>query len=176
MESANRGDWRWLEGTYWYCAAACMPALRSQPGNAFEWVVDQTVWYVSGYRDGYFWGVSSTLLTPVGQEPDPAGKTDMTFFASITPQGAAHVTFVPSAGPTTVGTGRVTDWQGIPGFEMQMSSGPSASLVVHWAYMLPVTPDDPEWTDLPGAGVSVEYMVGGIEPPAPVRTSSEEPT
>jgi hypothetical protein len=33
---------------------------------------------------------------------------------------------------------------------MQMSSGSAGASVTHWAYMLPVTPDDPEWNALPG--------------------------
>lgn len=49
-----------------------------------------------------------------------------------------------------------------------MSSGSGVSLTVHWAYIIQVTQDDPEWECLPGAGVSVEAMVGYIEPPQPV--------
>jgi hypothetical protein len=37
--------------------------------------------------------------------------------------------------------------------------------------MLQVTPEDPEWNDLPGAGVSVPEMVGGIEPPQPTLSA-----
>ena len=168
MTAATRIDWRWLEGTYWYCPADCMPALRGEGTSAFGWVIDQTVWFISGSRDGYFWGVASALLTKAGEDPDPAAKTDMTFLASLTPEGQVQVTFIRSVASTTVGTGRVTDHQGKPSFEMQMASGPGAVLTVHWAYMMQVCPDDPEWTCLPGAGVSVEYMVGGIEPPEPV--------
>lgn len=167
MSTGTRGDWRWLEGTYWYCEADCMPALRTRGTTAFEWVVDQTVWHVTGYRDGYFWGVASVLLTPAGEPPDASRKTDMTFFASVTPQGQVHVSFVTSARATTTGTGRITTRGGRTVFEMQMASGPGAALVLHWAYMAQVTPADPAWTHLPGAGVSVEEMVGGITPPEP---------
>ena len=164
----KRSDWKWLEGTYWYCAADCMPALQGQGTHSFRWVIDQTVWSITGYRDGYFWGVASVLLTVAGETPYPDGKTDMTFLASITPEGQVVITFIRSAVATTIGTGRGTVHQEKPSFEMQMSSGPGAAPTVHWAYMMQVRPGDPEWTCLPGAGVSVEFMVGDIEPPAPV--------
>lgn len=167
IASENRSDWKWLAGTYWYCPAQCMPAIQSQRNNTFQWINDQTVWYISGCKDGYFWGVSSTLLTPFGEEPDATNKTDMTFFASITPSGQVHITFVSSARSTTIGTGLMTTYQDEPSFEMQMSSGPGVPLVVHWAYMLQIEPGDPEWMSLPGAGVSVETMVGGLEAPEP---------
>lgn len=167
MTVTDRRDWAWLEDTYWYCPASDMPAIRTQPGNTFAAVIDQTVWRISGYRDGYFWGVASTLLTPAGETPDPSGKSDSTFFASITPDGRVHVTFVRSAVSTTVGTGVVRVDGSRAWFSMQMSSGPGNALVVHWAQMLPVMPGDYAWSDLPGAGISVPQMVGDIPLPQP---------
>lgn len=167
------GDWSWLEGTYWYCPAECMPAIQAQRDNTFVWTLDQTVWYVSGYEGGYFWGTTSALITPVGDEPDPSSKMDSTFFASVTPEGQVFITFVQSAVSTTTGIGRMTSYRGEPSFAMQMSSGPGVALLTHWAYMLQVTPADPEWESLPGAGISVEEMVGCIEPPEPVPPEGE---
>lgn len=169
--SANRSDWKWLQGTYWYCPAECMPAIQGRPKNTFRWIIDQTVWHITGYEGGYFWGVASVLLTPMGDQPDPSSKSDMTFLASITPQGQVHITFLQSALSTTIGTGCMTVHRGQQSFEMQMSSGPTVALVVHWAYMMQVEPGDPQWEKLPGAGVSVEAMVGDIEPPEPVSGS-----
>ena len=159
-----RSDYAWLAGTYWYCPAPCMPALRTLPGNRFERVVDQTVWAIAGYADGYFWGVASALVTPAGSTPDPSAKNDMTLFASVTPQGQVHITFVHGDGSATIGTGVVTT-DGEPRFEMQMSSGAGPVLVVHWAYMQRIERDDPQWHRLPGAGVSVDAMVGDIAVP-----------
>lgn len=169
--TANRSDWKWLDDTYWYCPATCMPAIQNQRNNTFQWVIDQTVWHITGYKDGYFWGAGAVLLTPLGEEPNADDTTDMTFFGSITPEGQVHITFMQSAVSTTVGTGRMTTYQGKPSFEMQMSSGPARALVVHWAYMLQIAPGDPEWTDLPGAGVSVEEMLGEQDPPEPESAS-----
>jgi hypothetical protein len=161
-----RGDWKWLEGTYWYCPAECLRAIRSQRRNAFDWYLDQTVWNITGYEGGYFWGVASVLLTPDGEEPNAEHKTDSTFLASITPAGQVHITFITGVS-TTIGAGELTTHRGAPSFAMQMSTGPSSAMVVHWAYMLQVKPGDPEWNKLPGAEISVEAMVGDIEAPNP---------
>ena len=42
--------------------------------------------------------------------------------------------------------------------EMQMSTG-SSTRVAHWAYMVPVTPEDPAWSSLPGVEISVPEIV-----------------
>ncbi|UXI67057.1 hypothetical protein [Tahibacter amnicola] len=168
MTHATRQDWSWLRNTFWYCPAPDMLALQTQSESTFAWVVDQTVWHITGYRDGYFWGVASTLLTPMGETPDASGKNDSTFYASITPEGRVHITFVRSALSTTVGTGTVATDGDAASFVMQMSSGPGSSLVVHWARMALVQPGDPAWVRLPGAGVSVPDMVGDIAAPTPV--------
>lgn len=165
-----RKDWSWLEGTYWFCPEICMPAIQTQPDNTFKWVIDQTVWQISGCQDGYFWGAGAVLLTDFSKEPNAAEKTAMTFFGSITSDGRVHITFISSKVTTTVATGRMTEFQGKPSFEMQMSSGPNMELAVHWAYMLQIGPGDPQWDNLPGAGVSVDELLSGTEPPKPKHT------
>lgn len=177
MTPIPRPDRSWLAGTCWYCPAPDMPAIRTQSPESFEWVVDQTVWRITGCADGYFWGVASTLLTAAGDTPDPSQKNDSTFFASITPEGAVHITFVRSAASTTVGTGCLRGDGGSARFVMQMSSGPGSALVVHWAQMLQVAPGDPEWECLPGAGISVPAMVDGIAAPqcAPEQPPRQRP-
>lgn len=155
----------WLAGTYWYCAAETVPALRTQSRDSLQAVMDQTVWFVSGARQGYFWGVGSGLITALGETPDLAGKSDFTFYGSLTPDGRVHITFFVTGG-STIGTGILVGHQGRIAFEMQMSSGPTSCMVVHWAYMLQVQPGDPAWDRLPGTnGASVEDMVGGLTPP-----------
>ncbi|HSX59835.1 MAG TPA: hypothetical protein VLF18_06520 [Tahibacter sp.] len=74
MTPTPRPAREWLRDTYWYCPAADMPALRTEATGVFAWVVDQTVWHVTGGADGYFWGVASTLLTPAGDTPDASQK------------------------------------------------------------------------------------------------------
>lgn len=158
-------DVAWLIGTYWYCAAETVPAIRTQSRTSLEAVQDQTVWWITGARHGYFWGAGSALVTPAGQVPDVAQKGDFTFYGSITPDGRVHITFFLPAG-STVGTGILVVHHGQVAFEMQMSSGNPNSLVVHWAYMLQVTSSDPAWNDLPGTqGATMEDLLVGLEAP-----------
>lgn len=165
MAATARCERDWLAGTYWYCPAPDMPALQTQTTDTFAWVIDQTVWQIGGCRDGYFWGVASTLLTTAGAVPDPSQKSDSTFYASITPEGAVHVTFVRSAASTTIGLGRLSGEGPHARFVMQMSSGPGSALVVHWAQMRQVSPGDAAWEDLPGTGTSVPAMLEGTQMP-----------
>lgn len=170
---ANRTDWNWLADTYWYCARECTPAIQKLPDNEFKWVIDQTVWHITGYRDGYFWGVASALLSRPGSDTPSAAemkqKSNMTFYASVTPQGQVHITFIQEQDgntSTTIGLGEMTERQNQTAFEMQMSSGSGEILTAHWAYMLQVTPEDPEWKELPGANLSVPEMLHGTEAPS----------
>ena len=158
-------DVAWLVGTYWYCAAETVPAIRTQSRTSLEAVQDQTVWWITGARYGYFWGAGSALITPAGQVPDVASKGDFTFYGSITPDGRVHITFFLPGG-STVGTGILVGHAGRVAFEMQMSSGNPNSLVVHWAFMLQVAPGDPVWNSLPGTnGASVDDMISDLEEP-----------
>jgi len=165
MTLTARPDRHWLAGSYWYCPAPDMPALQTRSTDVFLWAIDQTVWQVGGYRDGYFWGAASTVLTPAGATPDPSQRSLATFFASITPEGDVHVTFVRSAASTTLGIGRLQGEGANARFVMQMSSGPGTALVVHWAQMRPIAPGDAAWDDLPGAGISVPAMLEGAAMP-----------
>jgi hypothetical protein len=162
-----------LAGTYWYCAAETVPAIRTQREDSLQAVMDQTVWFVSGSSHGYFWGVGSGLITVLGETPDLAGKSDFTFYGSLTPDGRVHITFFVTGG-STIGTGILVDHHGRIAFEMQMSSGPKGCMVVHWAYMLQVQPGDQAWESLPGTnGASVEDMVGGLTPPQLLEPANE---
>ena len=176
--SPTPAAWDWLADTYWYVPPASLPALRlDNDTGALGWMVDQTVWHITGYADGYLWGVSATLLWPAGEAPPARGPranpVPFTLLGSITPEGRAYFTFVPQVpgAATTVGVGRAVPRGGGWSLEMQMSTGSDVTL--HWAYMLPVTPADPEWDSLPGAGISVTQMLEGCEvPQAPPSVSS----
>jgi hypothetical protein len=168
---ADPSTWSRLENTYWCVPPESLPALRfDQDGNTLTWRVDQTVWHITGYRDGYFWGVCGALMRDAG-EPAPergpgAQPQGFTMLGSITPEGQVHLTFIPvSRGPDTLGIGRVVLHGAEPSFEMQMSTGSGAQTNAHWAYMVPVRPDDPSWHSLPGIGLSVPEMLEGLEPP-----------
>ena len=169
----NPSDWAWLENTYWYVRAENLPALQFDPDNqTLTWVVDQTVWHISGYREGYFWGVSATVVQQAGEpEPKLRGRPHpvcFTMLGTITPEGRVHLTFLidqaASAGSATIGIGCAVERQGNWSLEMQMSSG-NRKRTAHWAYMTQTQPGDPSWESLPGVGISVAEMLQGCESP-----------
>lgn len=48
-------DWRWLNGTTWYVPSSGLPAyVYTPPNNTLTPVQDQTVYTITGYRNGYF--------------------------------------------------------------------------------------------------------------------------
>src|SRR4051812_25873804 len=98
----DRRDWSWLSGTYWCVPPGDLPALQLDPDDAtLSWVVDQTAWHITGYRSGYFWGVSATLLHEPGAEAPRRGPgsspVSFTMLGTITAEGRIHLTFIPAA-------------------------------------------------------------------------------
>jgi hypothetical protein len=172
---ATRLDWAWLADTYWIVPTADLPAMQMDPkDDAVTWIVDQTVWHFQGVRTGYVWGYGVAMLrAPTPENPGP-GEADttqcLTILGTITPDGAVHLTFVPTVARrstlATVGTGRI--WTQIapgqptpePTFEMQMSTG-SRDRTAHWAPMIQVEASDPWWTALPGFPLGVEEALEG---------------
>lgn len=170
-------DWSWLENTYWYVPRRYLPALQLDPDtNTLAWAVDQTVWHITGYRTGYFWGVSATMLRQAGDVASGGSGAQPVCFrmlGSITPEGRVHVTFVPGASASsrsaTIGIGAATRHDDGWRLTMQMSSGNNV-LTAHWAEMTQVRPGDPSWERLPGIDVPVPKMLVGCPPPRLERT------
>jgi len=169
----DQSAWKWLEGTYWVVPPENLTALRLDPAeSSLAWVVDQTVWNITGYRNGYFWGVSATLFRDSREEIPQRGPgsqpVGFAMLGSITPEGRVYLSFVPSVASSsrsvTIGIGRAVPHQDTWSLEMQMSSG-SQELTAHWAYMVRVQPGDPSWDSVPGIGLSVPQMLEGLEPP-----------
>lgn len=167
---SDSSTWSWLADTHWCVPPASLPALRLDHDDALTWRVDQTVWHITGYREGYFWGVSATLLRDAGGEASERGPGSQplgfTMLGSITPEGRVYLTFIPdSGGSSTIGIGRAVPHGSGWSLEMQMSTGSSAQTTAHWAYMVRVRPGDPNWDSLPGFGLSVPEMLAGLKPP-----------
>jgi hypothetical protein len=168
--AAVPSDWNWLADTYWCVPIESLPALRFDPSeNTLAWVVDQTVWHVTGYRDGYFWGVSVTLLRDAGEELPQRGPGSkpmiFSMLGSITPEGRVYLTFLSNlSGSATIGIGRAVPHGHGWSLEMQMSSG-DKNRTSHWAYMVQTRPGEPSWDPLPGIGLSVPQMLEGTEAP-----------
>jgi hypothetical protein len=165
--------WSWLAGTYWYVPPANLPAILYSPSDqTILPQADQTVFQITGYRNGYFWGVVVTQLGSM--EP-----TTSSMIGSITPQGSVLLNFTQadgSSGPAiTQGIGRMRVKYGGWTMENQMFTSPSDQLQVgHWAYMVRTRPGLPSWESLPGVGVSVPEFLGGSagQGPQPVTATA----
>ncbi len=171
----DRARFRWLVDSYWYVQTPDLPALRFDPDSGqLDWLVDQTVWHIQGYTNGYFWGVTAALLYEAGSEVPKHGlrarRRHATMLGTVTPEGRVHITLLQGsdAASAVVGIGTLTEHQGVPSFEMQMSTGQD-SRVLHWAYMLPVKEGEPSWESLPGVHMSVPEFLKDATSPKPPR-------
>ena len=173
--TAKNEDLQWLVDTYWYCPTECLPALNLNASNTLSWLLEQAVWHITGAQDGYFWGVAAVLLTPPDEDADLEDRQKTTMIGSVTPTGEVLLTFSIQKEGRILGSfsapGRLRELEGQMVFEMQVGAGITPSMTFHWANMLAITPDDPEWQALPGTEYgdgqyySVTDMVGDIDAP-----------
>jgi hypothetical protein len=151
-------DWNWLNGTTWYVPKSGLPAYIYAPSQSqLIPIQDQTVYTITGYRNGYFWGRTAAKLG----DNDVSCKS---LVGSVTPEGNIYLTFtdypyVDGSSTTTIGIGNMVmkgrQWT----MANQMSTGSSAAQIGHWAYMLQTRPGSASWYSLPGVGMSVpEFM------------------
>lgn len=149
--------WQWLADTFWYVPASNLPALLlDAETEVLVPISDQTVFHITGYRDGYFWGRTVARL----QRGPVSSVTCLSLLGSVTPEGRVLLTFTPTdlTGQPTVtqGIGQMQLRQGQWTIEPQMSTGPNARFhVIHWAYMTQSDPSQPSWQSVPGVGVSI---------------------
>ncbi len=150
--------WSWLANTYWYVPTTNLAAvLYNSSTGVVTSVNDQTVYHVTDYRGGYFWGNSVTQL-------DSNSSTSSFMFGSVTPEGKVLLTFTgtsTNASPSiTNGFGVMQRKFGQWTMENQMFTSPTETLQIgHWAYMLQTRPGMPSWYSLPSAGVSVPQFL-----------------
>lgn len=168
----TRNDWTWLEDTYWYVLPIDLPAPLFDPDkNKLSWLVDQTVWHIVAYKNGYFWGATAVAMYNAGEEMPKLGPfsrpMQLTLLGSVTPNGRVQMTFVPTGpvGSPTMGVGQMVEYRGSWGFEMQMSTDRFGSRVLHWATMVQTRPGDESWDKLPGVPFSVPQMLEGATYP-----------
>ena len=146
--------WSWLANTYWYVPTTNLAAvLYNSSTDIVASVSDQTVYHVTNYRDGYFWGDSVTQL-----ESNSPSSSFMV--GSVTPEGKVMLTFTQtstnSSPSITNGYGVMQRKFGQWTMENQMFTSPTEKLQIgHWAYMLQTRPGTASWYSLPSAGVSV---------------------
>lgn len=151
--AATVRDWRWLNGTTWYVPTNGLPAYVYAPGqNQLIAVQDQTVYTITGYRNGYFWGRTSTKL-------GDNAISCKSLVGSVTPEGNIYLTFTDfpygEGSTTTIGLGNMVIKGAQWTMANQMSTGSSAAQVGHWAYMVQTRPNQASWHSLPGVNMSV---------------------
>ena len=148
-----------LRGSKWYVPADTLPAVNMPlNANIVQPLSDQTVWEITGYSKGYFWGRSVAVFKrPNGNQLGPVACSRM--LGSVTPSGRVHITFVPqgdtdtSGAVTGIGTFARVAQQGWT-FEMQMATG-AMSVLAHWSYMYQCNSGDACETRLPGTNQSL---------------------
>lgn len=158
-------DWRWLKGTTWYVPASGLPAYIYLPDeNQLVPVSDQTVYMITGYRNGYFWGRTAAML----------GSTEIScssLVGSVTPEGSVYLTFTTfphtEGSESTVGIGNMTRKNGKWTMLNQMSTGSASAQVGHWAYMRQTRPGTDSWLSLPGVAMSVPDFMAPCMDAAP---------
>ena len=163
--------WSWLANTYWYVPVANLPAVlyNSSTGTLIP-VSGQTVFHITGYRNGYFWGDTATQL---GSSPPSSSS----MLGSVTPEGQVLLTFTQtsdSSSPSiTEGFGKMQRKSGQWTMENQMFTSPNETLQIgHWAYMLQTRPGRPSWNSLPSAGISVPAFLSQYDGPDPTPIGS----
>jgi len=155
---ADSSKWRWLKDTYWYVPTSGLPTMVFD-GDSLELrkVSDQTVYHISGFQSGYFWGKTAVKIAS-------APVSCLSLVGSVTPEGKLLLTFTPVdpnlTSSVTQGIGEMRRQAGGAWtMENQMSSGPVRLQANHWAYMHQTKPGKQSWKSLPGANMSVKDLL-----------------
>lgn len=166
--SDTRLEWSWLTDTYWYVPVPDLPALQLDPESLrLSWLVDQTVWHISGYKSGYFWGVTAAVTYDAGEEPS-SRIGHLTMLGTVLPNGRVEITFLPASrmGAPTTGFGQMVKIGEAWTFEMQMATDRGDNKVLHWANMVETHEGEASWNQLPGLDLSVPEMLAGAVYPS----------
>lgn len=163
--AASVRDWNWLSGTTWYVPPSGLPAYIYTPSlNVLTPVQDQTVYTITGYRNGYFWGRTATKL-------GDGAIGCKSLVGSVTPEGSIYLNFTTfpytqDISPT-IGIGTMERKGNQWTMANQMSSGSSSAQIGHWAYMLQTRPGSASWYSLPGVNMSVPDFMAPCMDAAP---------
>jgi len=158
----NLDQWNFLADTYWYVPTQSLLAMQMEPtGTAPVAVLDQTVWQITGSKDGYFWGNCAAMLFSSG-EASNATPNSFRLLGSVLSNGSVLISFMPmvKVGGTlsTTGFGSLGQKDKAWYFEMQMSTG-NSTMTAHRAFMLPTQSGEPSWERLPGTPYSVPELL-----------------
>ncbi|MFP8874283.1 MAG: hypothetical protein VCB42_07095 [Myxococcota bacterium] len=155
VDAGNR-RWTWLEGTTWYVPERGLPAVgwSSDTEDATP-VVDQTVYTIDHFEDGYFTARTTILL-------DGSIRQCRWLLGSVTPGGRLLLTFIPVSGDdaeVVQGFGQMRKRGGRWAMVNQMSTSTADMQLVHSANMRRIRPGDRDYAQLPGTSESLpEFM------------------
>lgn len=159
--------WAWLANTYWYVPKSNLASTIYDPATgALLAVTDQTVFQITGYRRGYFWGRTVAQL-------GSGSPSSSAMVGSVTPDGRVLLTFTTtsasSSTPTvTQGFGMMTRRNGRwTMLNQKFTLASDGTQLGHWAYMEQTRPGLKSWRSLPAARVSVPTFLGNYTGPAP---------
>jgi hypothetical protein len=160
--------YRFLKGSKWIVPRATLPAISFDlaTGTATA-LIDQTVWDITDYRDGYVWGQTAAQFRDASTG-ELVSSACMHMVGSVTPSGKVHITFVnkdqETALTATRGAGKLVREQGGAWVfeEMQMSSG-SASITAHWSAMVQCKPGQACENRLPGTKSSLQDFLAACD-------------
>lgn len=167
MTETNRTTWNFLANTYWYVTPPDLPALEfSASNNSLTWQCDQTVWHISGYKNGYFWGVCSAVINDPGE--NSGQPRQQTLVGTVTAAGQVQITFIGDGligNSVVTGFGQMVTVNGQWGFQMQMATATGKNYLFHWATMMQTKEGELSWDNLPGVDYSVPDMLEGATYP-----------
>ena len=153
-------QWAWLANTYWYVPTANLPALVYDPtSGTLIPVLDQTVYHITAYSNGYFWGNTVSQL-------GSGTPSSSALIGSVTPEGKVLLTFI-SESAVTEGYGTMVKKNGQWTMENQMFTGSSDAQIGHWAYMVQTRPGMASWESLPSVNVSLPTFLSDYSAPTP---------
>lgn len=172
MSNTNRTSWEFLRGSYWYVPAPYLRAMQfAASDNTLAWVGDQTVWHLTGYKGGYFWGACAAAIFSEGEadtNPPPSIKQSR-IVGSVSAEGRVLMDFISGSGKTesiVTGYGAMVRVRRQWAFQMQMSTGGGGTQLLHWANMLQTKQGERTFAKLPGVNYSVDEMLNGASYPA----------
>lgn len=161
-------EYNFLKNTIWYVPQPTLHAMEMNPRTgAVQMRIDQTVWRITDYRQGYFWGSLVVQLRNLAGKP-VGNPTCARMMASVTPDGKVLATFVP---PVPEGAALAVQANGTltkgPDdafrFEMQRTSG-TQKLLAHASYMVQCKAGDACNAQLPGTDLSLPSFLALCAP------------
>lgn len=164
-------DWSFLVGTTWIVPPTDLNAYQLQGAGAptsgssptapptVVQLQDQTVYKITGYANGYFWGIISVTLG-IGSTGTSPVTACGTVLSPITPEGGLILGITNSQAPFVQNwaNGQMV-WKSVNGVDQWTMENWKVGTYVHWAHMIQTVPGDLYYSNLPYLGTSVPSVL-----------------